>query len=89
MPAAAKNALQRPLAPSPELAAVIGSGLVSRADATSRIWGYIRTHGCQNPKNKREIVADEKLRALFSGAEKVTMFELSGHIGRHLSKTVG
>ena len=79
------NALQKPLRPSPELAAVIGAGPVSRAEATSRIWGYIREHKRQNPDNRREILADAKLRPLFGGADKATMFELPKHLGQHLA----
>jgi upstream activation factor subunit UAF30 len=54
------NALQKPLTPSAELSAVIGPGPHTRAEATSKLWGYIKDNGCQNPENKREIVADPK-----------------------------
>ena len=80
----ATNALQKPLTPSPALAAVIGAGPVSRAEATSKLWLYIKTHKRQNPENKREILADEKLRSVFGGAAKATMFELPKHLGQHL-----
>jgi upstream activation factor subunit UAF30 len=80
----ATSALQKPLKPSPALAAVIGAGPVSRAEATSRLWAYIRAHGRQNPENRREILADEKLRPLFGGADRATMFELPKHLGQHL-----
>ena len=56
------NALQKPLTPSAELSAVIGPGPHTRAEATSKLWGYIKDNGCQNPENRREIVADTKLR---------------------------
>ena len=44
------SALQKPLAPSAELAAVIGPGPHTRAEATSKLWDYIKQNGCQNPE---------------------------------------
>ena len=43
------NALQKPLQPSQELAAVVGPGALSRAEVVSKVWGYIRAHKLQNP----------------------------------------
>jgi chromatin remodeling complex protein RSC6 len=79
------SALQKPLTPSAELAAVIGPGPHTRAEATSKLWGYIKQNCCQNPKNKREIVADAKLRPVFGGAAKATMFEVPKHLNQHLT----
>ena len=79
------NALQKPLKPSPELAAVIGAERSSRAEAVSKLWGYIKAHDRQNPENRREILADDKLRKVFGGQDKVTMFEMNKHLSRHLS----
>jgi chromatin remodeling complex protein RSC6 len=79
------NALQKPLTPSAELAAVIGPGPHTRAEATSKLWSYIKENGCQNPQNRREIMADSKLQAVFGGAATATMFEVPGHINRHLA----
>ena len=79
------NALQKPLTPSAELSAVIGPGPHTRAEATSKLWGYIKDNGCQNPENRREIVADTKLQAVFGGATKATMFEVPKHLNRHLT----
>lgn len=79
------NALQTPLKPSKELAAVIGDGTVTRGAMVSKIWEYIKKHDLQNPTNKREIVADEKLKAVF-GRDRVTMFEMNKYLATHLSK---
>ena len=79
------NALQQPLKPSKELAAVIGDGTVTRGDMVSKIWAYIKKNDLQNPQNKREIMADAKLEPIF-GAKKVTMFEMNKHLSKHLSK---
>src|SRR5947199_7222251 len=77
------NALQKPLQPSEELAAVIGSGPLARGQVVSKIWEYIRSHNLQNPENRREIMADDKLRKVF-GKDKVTMFEMNKYLAAHL-----
>jgi len=77
------NALQKPLQPSKELAAVVGAELLPRGEVVSKVWEYIKQHDLQNPENRREIVADEKLEAVF-GKKKVTMFEMNKHLARHL-----
>ncbi len=77
------NALQQPLTPSPELAAVIGSGTVTRGDMVSKIWAYIKKNDLQNPANKREILADDKLKKVF-GVDKCTMFEMNKYLSKHL-----
>ena len=78
------NALQQPLRPSAELAAVVGAEPLSRGEVVSKVWDYIRAHDLQNPQNKREILADDALRAVF-GTDKVTMFEMNKHLARHLT----
>jgi len=77
------HALQKPLQPSVELTAVIGSGPLPRGQVVSKIWEYIRSHNLQNPENRREILADDKLRRVF-GKDKVTMFEMNKHLAAHL-----
>ena len=78
------NALPKPLQPSPALAAVVGSDSLPRTAVVSKIWDYIRTHNLQNPDNRREILADDRLRPVF-GKDKVTMFEMSQLLARHLT----
>jgi chromatin remodeling complex protein RSC6 len=73
----------RPLQPSNELAAVVGSAPLPRPEVVSKVWDYIKKNNLQNPTNKREIVADEKLRAVF-GKDSVTMFEMNKHLAQHL-----
>jgi chromatin remodeling complex protein RSC6 len=77
------NALQKPLQPSEELAAVVGSGPLPRGQVVSKMWDYIRSHNLQNPENRREILADDKLQKVF-GKDKVTMFEMNRHLAQHL-----
>jgi chromatin remodeling complex protein RSC6 len=77
------NALQQPLQPTPELAAVVGEGTLPRAEVVSKVWEYIKSNNLQNPADKREILADDKLRKVF-GKDKVTMFEMNKHLAAHL-----
>ena len=79
------NALQRPVKPSADLAAITGSGEITRAGVVSKMWEYIKKNNLQNPQNKREIIADAKLKPIFGGKDKVTMFEMNKHLSNHLS----
>jgi len=70
-------------APSAELAAVIGNEPVARPEAVKKMWEYIKANNLQDPKDKRTINADAKLRAVF-GKDSAGMFELAGILGKHL-----
>jgi DNA topoisomerase III len=72
------------LKPSAALAAVIGEGLYGRGEVTKKLWDYIKAQGLQDAKDKRTIKADAKLEAVF-GQPQVTMFQIAGLIGKHLS----
>lgn len=74
----------RPLTPSPELAAVIGNTPMPRTEVTKKLWDYIKEHKLQNPANKRNILCDDKLQKVM-GKPEVTMFEMTGLVGKHLS----
>jgi chromatin remodeling complex protein RSC6 len=78
------SAFMKALKPSPELAAVIGPEPVPRTEVTKRLWTYIKENNLQNPANKRNILCDEKLKAVM-GKDEVTMFEMTGLVGKHLS----
>ena len=72
------------LKPSPQLAAVIGSEPVARTEVIRKLWDYIKAKGLQDAQNKRAINADDKLLPVF-GKPQVTMFELAGIVGKHLT----
>jgi DNA topoisomerase-3 len=72
------------LKPSDALAAVIGADPVARTQVIKKLWDYIKAEGLQDAANKRAINADAKLLAVF-GKPQVTMFELAGIVGKHLS----
>src|SRR3954463_3186583 len=78
------NGLQRPLQPSEALAAVVGPEPLPRGEVVSKVWEYIKSHNLQNPENRREILADDKLKSVF-GKDRVTMFEMNKHLARHLT----
>ena len=77
-------AFMKPLTPSAALAAVVGSSPLARTEVVSKLWTYIKKHALQDKVNKRNINADDKLKAVF-GKAQVTMFELASLIGKHLS----
>lgn len=77
-------AFMKPLTPSPTLAAVIGSDPLPRTEVTKKIWEYIKKHDLQDPANRRNINADDKLRPLFE-KDQVSMFELTKIVSGHLS----
>lgn len=79
----ARGGLSRPVTPSPELAAITGSDPLPRSQVVSKMWDYIRSNKLQNPDNKREIVADEKLKKIF-GTDRCSMFDMNKHLSRHL-----
>lgn len=78
-----QDGLSRPLQPSAELGAVVGSAPLSRSEVVSKLWEYIKKNNLQNPANKREILADGKLEKVF-GKKAVTMFEMNKLISPHL-----
>ena len=77
-------AFMKPLKPSTELAAVVGSEPLARSEVVSKMWVYIKKNNLQNPANKREILADAKLKPVFDGKDKVSMFEMNKHLAKHL-----
>ncbi len=72
------------LKPSDALAAVIGSEPVARTQVIKKLWDYIKAEKLQDATNRRAINADAKLLPVF-GKPQVTMFELAGIVGKHLS----
>ena len=83
-PKAAKAPRAGTLKPSPALAAVIGNGPFGRGEVMKLLWDYIKANNLQDPKDKRTLLADDKLRPVF-GADSVGMFKLAGVVGGHLS----
>lgn len=79
----ANSAFSRPMNPTQELAAVTGEGPYPRTEAVKLVWAYVKSNNLQNPANKRNILCDQKLKAV-TNKDEVTMFELTGFINKHL-----
>ena len=78
------KALGKPVTPSKDLAEIVGAEPLPRTAVVSKMWDYIRKHELQNPADKREILADDKLKVIF-GKDKATMFELNKLLSSHLA----
>ena len=79
----AGGGLARPVQPSSDLAAITGSSPLPRSQVVSKVWDHIRKNNLQNPQNKRDIIADDKLRKVF-GKDRCTMFEMNKQLSNHL-----
>ncbi|MBM7118430.1 SWIB/MDM2 domain-containing protein [[Archangium] primigenium] len=73
------------MTPSAELAAIIGAKPVPRTEVVKKIWEYIKKNNLQDAKNKRQINADDKLKAIFGGKKSVNMFEMTALVNKNLS----
>ncbi len=79
------SAFMKPMTISAELAAVVGKGPMPRSEVVKALWVYIKKLNLQDPKNKRNIVADEALKKVFGGKAVVSMFEMTKLVSKHLS----
>lgn len=80
-----KNAgFMKPLQPDAVLAAVVGDKPLPRTEVVKSLWAYIKKNDLQDPKNKRNINADDKLKLVFGGKKQVNMFEMTKLVSTHL-----
>lgn len=86
MPRKPNAAFMKPLNISADLAAVIGAGPYPRSEVVKKLWAYIKSNDLQDPKAKRNIVADAKLLKVFAGKKVVDMFEMTKLVNQHLTK---
>jgi chromatin remodeling complex protein RSC6 len=77
-------AFMKPVQPSATLAEVVGSKAIPRTEVTKKLWAYIKKNKLQDAKNKRQINADDALKAVFGGKSKVNMFEMTKLVSKHL-----
>ena len=77
-------AFMKPMQPSAALGAVVGNNGMPRTEITKKLWGYIKRHNLQDPKERRMIVADDKLKPVFGGKSRVSMFEMTKLVNKHL-----
>jgi chromatin remodeling complex protein RSC6 len=77
----------KPMQPDDALGAVVGTQPIPRTEVTKKIWEYIRQHNLQDPENRQMIRADDKLRLVFDGKDKVSMFEMTRLVNNHLRQS--
>jgi upstream activation factor subunit UAF30 len=79
-------AFMKPMQPTPALAAVVGSTPLPRTEVTKKLWAYIKRKGLQDPKERRMINADDALKPIFNGKMKVSMFDMTKLVNKHLKE---
>ncbi|MEI6494659.1 MAG: SWIB/MDM2 domain-containing protein [bacterium] len=79
------SAFMKPMTISEDLAPVVGKGPMPRSEVVKKLWEYIKKHDLQDPKNKRNINADDSLKKVFDGKATVNMFEMTKLVSKHLS----
>lgn len=77
-------AFMAPKQPDAALSAIVGSNPIPRTEITKKLWGYIKRNGLQDAKERRMINADDKLRVVFGGKGKVSMFEMTKLVNKHM-----
>jgi upstream activation factor subunit UAF30 len=77
-------AFMKAMTPSSTLGAVVGTAPLPRTEVTKKIWDYIKKNKLQDAVNKRLINADDKLKAVFGGKGKVSMFEMTKLVSKHV-----
>lgn len=85
MPRKPNPQFMKPMRVSATLAKVVGNGPMPRTEVIKKLWGYIKKHGLQDRVNKRMINADAALKDVFGGKGKVSMFEMTKMVFKHLS----
>ena len=78
-------AFMKPMTPSSLLAEIVGAKPLPRTEVTSKVWAYIKKHNLQDAKDRKQINADDKLKAVFGGKKSVNMFEMTKLVSKHLS----
>lgn len=79
------SAFMKPMSISEDLAEVVGKGPMPRSEVVKKLWVYIKGNDLQDPQNKRNINADDKLKKVFGGKGTVSMFEMTKLVSKHLS----
>ena len=82
---AGNSAFMKPVQPDEALSKVVGSNPLPRTELTKKLWDYIKKHGLQDAKEKRNINADENLKPIFGGKSRVSMFEMTKLVNQHIT----
>jgi len=78
------SAFMQPVEISDDLAAVIGAGPMPRTEIIKKLWAYIKKNHCQDTKNKRNIIPDEKLAKVFGSKNPIDMFQMTKKVSKHI-----
>ena len=77
-------AFMKPVQPDADLAAIVGGAPLPRTELTKKLWDYIKKNNLQDPSNRRNINADDKLLPIFDGKKQVNMFEMTKLVSKHI-----
>jgi DNA topoisomerase-1 len=69
---------------SPALADFVQAEEMGRGEALKKVWDYIKANNLQDAKDKRLILPDAKLGAIFGSQEPINMFAITKALSPHL-----
>ena len=78
-------AFMKPLNIGDALQPIVGVKPLPRTEVVKKVWQYIKKNNLQDPKERRNINADENLKKVFGGKKTVSMFEMAKHLNANLS----
>jgi chromatin remodeling complex protein RSC6 len=77
-------AFMKAMQPSAALGAVVGNNPMPRTEITKKLWGYIKRNNLQDPKERRMIVADDKMKPVFGGMSRVSLLDMTKLVNKHI-----
>ncbi|KAI8332675.1 SWIB/MDM2 domain-containing protein, partial [Chlamydoabsidia padenii] len=81
-----KTGLNKPLILSEALSALMDDEIeLSRPEIVKRLWKYIKSNDLQDPKDRRFILCDDKLKTIFN-VDRVNSFGMNRDLSQHLTK---
>ncbi|KAI5245246.1 SWIB-domain-containing protein [Aureobasidium subglaciale] len=78
-----KGGFHKPMNLSEPLAALLGEVQLSRPQTVKKIWEYVKSRDLQDPADKRQIVCDDAMRAVFK-VDRVHMFTMNKILNQNL-----
>lgn len=78
------TAFMQPVQITDDLKAIVGPGPLPRTEIIKKLWAYIKKNHCQDTKNKRNIIPDEKLAKLFGSKNPIDMFQMTKKVSKHI-----
>lgn len=78
------SAFMQPVEITQDLEEIVGQGPLPRTEIIKKLWAYIKKHNCQDTKNKRNIIPDEKLAKVFGSKNPIDMFQMTKKVSKHI-----